>query len=175
VSSIQGSIEFTYDSRMSKSRPLGTVLTIAVFGSVLTCTEYALALPYSCQWISEVIPAARIVFDEKDGVGTFKGHLIFKDKVLTTFAEGQFQGYGSNWWRSGSPISGDGYMVVFSGNYPVNGSLRPRQLKGPQRVLLVGLASKLYHGSEKWRSDPILLNAAEGMWLTSKGCRQLHR
>lgn len=131
------------------------------------------SFPYSCQWVSEVTPDAVIRFSSTDGVGTFRGALLYKGKRLMAFQEGQSQGYGSNWWRTGGERDASGAVVVFSGDQVVRGTSGKRP-KGAQRVLLVGLGSSLYYGqNQRWREDLTLLTAAEGFWRTSPGCRSL--
>jgi hypothetical protein len=50
------------------------------------------SFPYSCQWISEVTPDAVIRFTSTNGVGSYKGALLYKGKRLMAFQEGQSQG-----------------------------------------------------------------------------------
>lgn len=51
--------------------------------------------PYSCQWVSELTPDAVIRFSSTNGVGTYNGALLYKDKRLTAFQEGQSPQGGS--------------------------------------------------------------------------------
>ena len=133
--------------------------------------------PYSCQWISEVTPAAVIRFSSTNGVGVYTGALLYQGKRLMAFQEGQSQGYGSNWWSTGEQDGPSGRVVVFAGNQVVRGSTgfwNGKRPHGTQRVLLVGLGSALYYGHvQRWRDQPALLTAAEGFWRASPGCRSL--
>ena len=147
---------------------------------LLTSPTIALAeqsLPYSCQWVSEVTPDAVIRFSSTNGVGTYKGALLYKGKRLMAFQEGKSQGYGSNWWSTGGQDNPSSRVVVFAGNQVVRGtagSWNGNRPKGTQRVLLVGMGSSLYYGrDESWRNDRTLLTAAEGFWRTSSKCRAL--
>jgi len=127
--------------------------------------------PYSCKWISEVTPDAEIRFENTNGIGRYSGELLYKGRRLMSLDEGQFQGYGSNWWsENGNPGKP---LVVFSGNQVVRGTLG-FQAQGTTRVLLVGLGSALYYGRDnRWRQDSTLLTAGEGFWRSSSGCRSL--
>lgn len=51
------------------------------------------SFPYSCQWVSEVTPDAVIRFSSTNGVGAYKGALVYKGRRLTAFQEGQSQSY----------------------------------------------------------------------------------
>jgi hypothetical protein len=132
---------------------------------------------YSCEWVSEVTPDAVIRFSSTNGVGSYKGSLLYKGKLLLAFQEGQSQGYGSNWWSTGGQEDPSGQVVVFSGNQVVRGTTGfwdGKRPKDTQRVLLVGMGSALYYGrDQRWRDDHTLLTAAEGFWRASSGCRAL--
>ena len=135
------------------------------------------SFPYSCQWVSEVTPDAVIRFTSTNGVGSYKGALLYKGKRLMAFQEGHSQGYGSIWWSTGGNDDPSGQVVVFAGNQVVRGTAgfwsgtRP---KDTQRVLLVGMGSALYYGhDQRWRDDHTLLTAGEGFWRSSSGCRSL--
>jgi hypothetical protein len=135
------------------------------------------SFPYSCQWISEVTPDAVIRFTSTNGVGSYKGALLYKGKRLMAFQEGQSQGYGSNWWSTGGKDDPSGQVVVFAGNQVVRGTAgfwSGKRPKDTQRVLLVGMGSALYYGrDQRWRDDHTLLTAGEGFWRASSGCRSL--
>ena len=135
------------------------------------------SFPYSCQWISEVTPDAVIRFTSTNGVGSYKGALLYKGKRLMAFQEGQYQGYGSNWWSTGGQEGPSGQVVVFAGNQVLRGTpgfWNGKRPKDVQRVLLVGMGSALYYGhDQRWRGERTLLTAGEGFWRASSGCRSL--
>lgn len=128
--------------------------------------------PYSCKWISEVTPDVLIQFTSTNRVGTYSGNLIYKGKSLMYFQEMQSQGYGSISWS----VLRNNYsnpLVVFSGNNAYRG-ISSLQAEGNIRFLLVGLGSTLYYGQDsRWRQNSTLINAAEGFWRASSGCRSL--
>lgn len=88
------------------------------------------------------------------------------------FQEMQSQGYGSISWS----VVKNNYsnpLVVFSGNNVYRG-ISSLQAEGNIRFLLVGLGSTLYYGQDsRWRQNSTLINAAEGFWRASSGCRSL--
>lgn len=135
------------------------------------------SFPYSCEWVSEVTPEAVIRFTGTNGVGAYRGALTYRGRRLMAFEEGQSQGYGSHWWSSGAENGPSGQVVVFAGDRVVRGTpgvWEGRRPAGVGRVLLVGLGSALYYGSDpRWREDRALLTAAEGFWRLSPGCRAL--
>ena len=134
-------------------------------------TSYA----YSCKWVSEVTPDAVIQFTRTNGVGTYSGTLTYRGKRIGGFQEGQSQGYGSHWWSFGGSNDPSGDVIVFRGGQVVRGTAG-KSVQGPQRVLLVGLGSSLWYGSNpKWRDMSVLLTAAEGFWRSGSGCRALFR
>lgn len=135
------------------------------------------SFPYSCEWVSEVTPDAVIRFTSTNGVGSYKGALLYKGTRLMGFQEGQSQGYGSNWWSTEAQDGPSGQVVVFAGNQVVRGTIgfwNGKRPKDTQRVLLVGMGSALYHGRDpRWRDDHTLLAAAEGFWRAISECRSL--
>jgi len=128
--------------------------------------------PYSCKWISEVTSDLLIQFTSTNRAGTYSGDLLYKGKSLMYFQEMQSQGYGSISWS----VVKNNYsnpLVVFSGNNVYRG-ISSLQAEGNIRFLLVGLGSTLYYGQDsRWRQNSTLINAAEGFWRTSPGCRSL--
>lgn len=135
------------------------------------------SFPYSCEWLSEVTPEVVIRFSDTNGVGTYRGALFTRGRRLMAVQEGQSQGYGSHWWSSGGGSGPSGQVLVFAGDRVVRGTpgiWEGRRPTGVGRVLLVGLGSALYYGSDpRWREDRALLTAAEGFWRLSPGCRAL--
>jgi hypothetical protein len=143
--------------------------------------------PYSCEWVSEVTPGAVIRFSSTNGIGDYKGTLLYKGKRVMAFIERQSQGYGSRSWRRDGENAPSGAVLVFSGNQVVRGTPGfgdGNQPKGAQRVLLEGLGSALYYGWDqqmrkghlaepRWRNEQALLTAGEGFWRSSPGCRSL--
>ena len=128
--------------------------------------------PYSCKWISEVTPDVLIQFTSTNRAGTYSGDLIYKSKSLMYFQEMQSQGYGSISWTVGKNNYSNP-LVVFSGNKVYRG-ISSLRAEGNIRFLLVGLGSTLYYGQDsRWRQNSILINAAEGFWRASPGCRSL--
>lgn len=130
-------------------------------------------LSYPCEWVSEVTSEAVVRFTTTNGTGAYFGSLFYKGKRLMPFQEAQSMGYGSHWWSTGSDDERPGPVIVFRGNQVVRGTPGGRP-KGPQRLLLVGLGSALWYGSNpQWREMSTLLTAAEGFWRSSPGCREL--
>lgn len=156
-------------------------ITAAGLAALLGCTpslaQTGPSLPYRCQWVSEVTPDAVIRFRSSNGAGLYSGTLIYRGRALLPFQEGQSQGYGSHWWSSGGAGAPSGPIVVFAADQAVRGTAgfwQGRRPVGVPRLLLVGLGSALYYGSDpRWRDDQTLLTAGEGFWRLSPGCRSL--
>ena len=132
---------------------------------------------YRCEWISEASPDAVIRFNRTSGVGVYSGFLYYRDQPLMALQEGQSQGYGSFWWSEVGKATPSGTVVPFVRDQPLRAAPTfwsdGRRLSA-NRVLLVGLGSALWYGSNpEWRQQKPLLLAAEGFWRLGPGCRQL--
>ena len=133
--------------------------------------------PYSCEWISEASPDAVIRFNRTSGVGVYSGFLYYRDQPLMAVQEGQSQGYGRFWWSGSGEPAPSGTVVLFVRDQPLRALPTfwsdGRRLSA-NRVLLVGLGSALWYGSNpEWRQQKPLLLAAEGFWRLGPGCREL--
>lgn len=132
---------------------------------------------YTCRWVSEVTPDAVIQFTSTNGTGTYQGSLLYKGQPVFEFREGQFQGYGSNWWSTGAGDETSGRVVVFMDHRVVRGtpvSEAHTLRKGETRLLIVGLGSAIWYGNAlRWRGEESLLTAGEGFWRPSAGCRKM--
>ncbi|WP_338438713.1 hypothetical protein [Synechococcus elongatus] len=152
---------------------LSTILSLSAIASFIATSAQAqpTSFPYRCEWKSEVTPDAVIRFNSTNGVGTYNGALFYKGRRLLSFSEGFSQGYGSNFWRAGSNNEQQSSEIVrFSGNQPRR-SYRDPQAAKTNRVLIVGLGSRLWYGENtNWRREAELLRAAEGFWRLSQGC-----
>lgn len=133
--------------------------------------------PYRCEWVSEASSDAVIRFNRTSGVGVCSGFLFDRDQPLMAVQEGQSQGYGRFWWSGSGEPAPSGTVVLFMGDQPLRAVPTfwsdGRRLSA-KRVLLVGLGSALWYGSNpEWRRQKPLLQAAEGFWRLGPGCRQL--
>lgn len=128
--------------------------------------------PPTCTWTSEVTPDAVIRLGPVVAFNSQKGALFYKGQQLMSFQHAQPMGYGSHIWTNHDQDRPN-EVIVFTGNQvlrAIPGRLIPDHPQ-PRRVIIVGLGSSLWYGQNpNWRSDNLLLAAAEGFWRVSKQC-----
>jgi|TARA_B100000073_G_scaffold199345_1_gene165063 hypothetical protein len=132
-----------------------------------------LQYPYTCVWNSQINSNAKIQFTSTNGIGGFQGAVYYGGMLVINFREGNYQGYGSNWWTptvQGANNPGGGEIIIFKDGEPSR-STASRQQISEIKLLTVGLGSMLYYGGH--RDKMALIQAAEGFWVPSKGCRHI--
>ena len=148
-----------------------------VAGALLLSPALAFAqqhYPYSCTWTSQVIPEASIQFTSTNGIGGYQGAVYLNGKWIIHFREGNYQGYGSNWWSAataGQDKPGGGTVVVFKNGVPLRSFSDRAPNDADTKLLTVGLGSSLYYGHHRNKLE--LIRAAEGFWIPEKGCRHI--
>ena len=146
-------------------------------GALLSTSSAAIAkqqYPYSCVWTSQINSNAKIEFISTNGTGAYQGAVYYGGKRIMNIREGSFQGYGSNWWDTGS-LGDDktgGSIVMFKNGMPARSS-PSRRPNAETKLLTVGLGGHLYYGGQ--RNNLALIRAAEGFWIPGKGCRHISR
>lgn len=160
--------------RSNPSVPRRWRWTLGVLALSMVPAPVAAQKPYACTWTSEVTPLAVIRFDRLVGMGSYEGRLLFNGEPIGPFSESTSQGYATNHWSMDQ--GGDGTVLHLRGNRLVRSLLNPspKELaQEPPQVILVGLGRHLwYRGDQRWRDQPELLAAAEGVWRVGPGCRR---
>ena len=150
-----------------------------IVGVLLSTPPSAIAkpqYPYACVWTSQIDSNAKIQFISTNGIGGYQVAVYYGAKWIMNISEGNFQGYGSNWWHAGSlgdDKTGGGSIVTIKNGMPVRISPRSPRSNAKTKVLTVGLGSHLYYGGH--RENPVLIRAAEAFWIPGKGCRHISR
>lgn len=126
----------------------------------------------TCTWTSEVTPDAVIRLGPVVGFNSQKGGLFYKGQKIMSFQHSHVMGYGSHVWTTHDHDRSN-EVIVFTGNQvlrAIPSRLIPDHPE-PRRVIIVGLGSSLWYGQNpNWRSNDLLLAAAEGFWRVSKQC-----
>ena len=124
-----------------------------------------------CDLRSEVDPKAKIQWTyDKTNAPYWRGRLSYEGKAMVQLVATQAQGYGSRlWWVAGQEAK-EGRLIPFSEGQPSESLDRRSQVN---RFLLVGLGSTLYYRFRGSEQEPSLrmLNAAEGFWRITSGCK----
>lgn len=149
-----------------------SALTVSGFGSSPIKAETSLsASSRHCDLRSEVDPKAEIQWTyNTTKAGTWNGRLNYGGKTILQLAATQAQGYGTRSWAAAGYETQVGRLLPFSDDQPTNSLANRRQVN---RLLLVGLGSTLYYRFRGSDQEPSMrmLQAAEGFWRITSGCR----
>ena len=114
-----------------------------------TPVQARLPEPYCCEWVREASPAPVMGFSRVFAVDMYRGFLYYPFGTVVLVVRDQPLRAAPTFWSDGRRLSAN-------------------------RVLLVGLGSALWYGSNpEWRQQKPLLLAAEGFWRLGPGCREL--
>jgi hypothetical protein len=126
-----------------------------------------------CDLRSEVDPKAEIQWTyDTSQAGYWKGRLSLEGKTILQLMATQAQGYGTRTWTAVGHNSQASPLIPFSDGQPTNSLANASRV---DRFLLVGLGSTLYYRTRNSEHESLIdsrmLQAAEGFWRITNGCR----